>query len=88
MGGWGGTGHGLGPKGNLSNVTCRPRDMADLNKRSKIKFFRDWPELMLQPKFKVNEIKFFFMKDDFDNKWSGHQNMITDVGVFLSTVSS
>ena len=66
--GWGGgTGYGLGPKGNLSNVTCRPRDMADLNKRSKIKFFRDWPELM---------------KDDFDNKWSGQQNMITDVGVF------
>ena len=28
-------GHGLPPTGNLSNVTCRPRDMRDMNKRSK-----------------------------------------------------
>ena len=28
-------GHGLAPTGNLSNVTCRPRDMRDMKKRSK-----------------------------------------------------
>ena len=28
-------GPGLGPTGDLSNVTCRPRDTADMNKRSK-----------------------------------------------------
>ena len=28
-------GHGLAPTGNLSNVTCCPRDMADMIKRSK-----------------------------------------------------
>ena len=28
-------GHGLAPTGNLSNVTCRPRDTRDMNKRSK-----------------------------------------------------
>ena len=28
-------GHGLAPTGNLSNVTCRPRDTRDIKKRSK-----------------------------------------------------
>ena len=28
-------GPGLGPTGDLSNVTCRPRDTADMSKRSK-----------------------------------------------------
>ena len=33
-------GHSLAPTGNLSNVTCRPRDTRDMNKRSKIKIFK------------------------------------------------
>ena len=29
----------MAPKGNLSNITCRPRDTRDMNKRSKIPLY-------------------------------------------------
>ena len=88
-------GHGLAPTGNLSNVTCRPRDTRDMNKRSKrgqkskfsktryifLRFARTEATAKILGRWEILENS-FFMKLDFDNESSERVNMVAIIGFF------
>ena len=78
--------------GNLSNVTCRPRDIRNMNKRSKrgqkSKFsktryiFLRFARTEARAKILGRCGNIFFMKLDFDNESSERVNMVAIIGFF------
>ena len=85
----------MAPTGNLSNVTCRPRDTRDMNKRSKrgqkskfsktryifLRFARTEATAKILGRWEILENS-FFMKLDFDNESSERVNMVAIIGFF------